>query len=288
MRPPPRRYQALGAAIIAGAVTARYAAKWRRRRSLRMGEQRERGVTGGRYFVGIDLTDPTVVAPRACDVAVLDPNLGCTFSQWDYQQDGLGIVPDAALGRSFVLAIDGPQGLAGEPDATVRESEKAVNAPARTPYDLPSNGRPYAGFVAGSARLFHALATSGSRFRLLGLGDAPLRDANLMEVFPGAAWRSLGGTTLPAKRSLEGRRQRFALLAAEGMELPEGELPTDDQLDAAMAAWTAYCLSAGRARLEGRAPRLDAATGVIREGYIVQPYPVEAEVDVEAGPVAPV
>jgi len=288
VRPLPRRYQALGAAIVAAAVTARYAAKWRRRRSRRLGEQRERGVTSGRYFVGIDLTDPTVVAPCACDVAVLDPNLVCSFSLWDYQQDGLGIVPDAVLGRSFVLAIDGPQGLAGAPEDTVRESERAANTPGRTPYELPSSEHPYAGFTAGSVRLFHALAIGGARFRLLGLGDAPVRDANLMEVFPGGGWRSLGGAALPSKRSLQGRRQRRAMLVAEGVEFPPDELPTDGQLDAAMAAWTAYCLSTGRARLEGQAPQFDAPARVIREGYIVQPHQIDAAADVETGLVAPV
>ena len=122
-------------------------------------------------FVGVDLTDPAASAPRPCDIAVLDGELTCTFSQWDYREDGLSIVPAQVVGRPFVLAIDGPQGLAGEPGATVRESERSVNAPGRSPYELPSNGRPYAGFIAGSVRLFHALVTSGARFRLLGLND---------------------------------------------------------------------------------------------------------------------
>ena len=288
MRVPPRRYQAMGAAIVAGAITARYVAKWRRRRSRRLGEQLERDTPTGRYFIGVDLTDPAAGTPRPCDVAVLDGDLTCIFSQWDYREDGLSIVPPMVVGRPFVLAIDGPQGLAGQPGATVRESERIVNAPGRTPYELPSNGRPYSGFIAGSVRLFHSLVTSGARFRLLGLNDVPVREANLMEVFPGGGWRVLAGSPLPAKRSAEGRRRRFDLLGAQGVSFPNGPVPTDDQLDAAMAAWTAYCMVTGNARLEGGAPVLDASTGVIREGYIVQPAGVPAAAYVEGGPVAPV
>lgn len=288
MKVPPRRYQAMGAAIVAGAVTARYVAKWRRRRSRRHGDEGTRDAPTGRYFVGVDLTDPTISTPRPCDVAVLDGDLACTFSQWAYREDGLSILPDLVIGRPFVLAIDGPQGLAGEPDATVRESERIVHAPGRTPYILPSNGSPYAGFIAGSVRLFHNLVTSGARFRLLGLNDVPVRDANLLEVFPGGGWRVLAGSPLPAKRSAEGRRRRFELLAGQGVSFPAGPVPTDDQLDAAMAAWTAYRLSAGDARLEGTAPFLDASASAIREGYIVQPAGVSTTSDVEGGPVAPV
>jgi len=288
MRAPPRRYQAMGAVIIAGAITARYVAQWRRRRSRRLGDQSERETPAGRLFVGVDLTDPTVGTPRPCDVAVLDGGLRCSFSVWDYREDALGILPAIAVGRSFVLAIDGPQGLAGQPGATVRESERIVNAPGRSPYDLPSNGGPYSGFIAGSVRLFHSLVTSGARFRLLGLNDVPVREANLMEVFPGGGWRVLAGSPLPAKRSDEGRRRRFELLAAQGVSFPEGPVPTDDQLDAAMAAWIAYCMATGNARLEGSVPVLDTSAAVIREGYIVLPAGVPVVAYVEGGPVAPV
>ena len=266
-----RWYGAAGASLIAAGITARYVAKWRRGRSLRRAGQGDRGGLGGRYFVGLDLSDPYAAKKRPCDVAVLDPELGCTFAQWSYKEDGAGIIPDRALGRSFILAIDGPQGLAGEPDATVRESERIVNAPGRSAYDFPPEGRPYAGLITGSVKLFHRLVISGSRFRLLGMDDIPVSDANLIEVFPGGAWKVVSEEPLPPKRTPDGRRARFELLQSLEITFSSDDLPTHDQLDAAMAAWVAYAFNEGSAKAEGRPPVLDAEAGVVREGYVVQP-----------------
>ena len=281
MRGSPRVYGAAGASVLAAAVTARYIAKWRQRRTMRRGNG-GREVGGGRCFIGLDLSDPTAVQKRPCDYAVLDSDLVCTFGQWDYREDASHIIPDRALGRSFILAIDGPQGLAGSSEATMRESERRVNAPGRTPFTLPTDGRPYSGLIAGSVRLFHRLVESGRRFRLLGLDGTPASDTTLIEVFPGGAWKLVSnGTQLPAKRTLEGRRARTELLSELGVQLPSEDTPTDDQLDAAMAAWTAYKLWVGEAVIEGEGPRLDVEAGVIREGYVVQPAPAPATEDAE-------
>ena len=274
-------YGAAGASVLAAAVTARYIAKWRQRRTTGHGGGREIG--GGRCFIGLDLSDPTAQQQRPCDYAVLDTELVCTFGQWDYREDGSHIIPDRAVGRSFILAIDGPQGLAGAPDSTMRESERRVNAPGRTPFTLPTDGRPYAGLITGSVRLFHRLVESGRRFRLLGLDGTPASDTTLIEVFPGGAWKLVSnGTQLPAKRTLDGRRTRTELLTELGVQLPDGDTPTNDQLDAAMAAWTAYKLWVGEAVIEGEGPRLDTETGVIREGYVVQPAPAPETEDTES------
>ena len=265
-------YSAAGASALAAAVTVRYVAKWRRRRTMR--SVGERGGAGGPCFIGLDLSDPTARNPRPCDYAVMDADLVCAFGQWEYREDGARIIPDQAIGRSFILAVDGPQGLAGAPDAKVRESERLVRAPGRTPYALPEPGSaPYAGLIAGSVRLFAALVASGSRFRLLGLNGTPASDATLIEAFPGGAWKALAdGARLPAKRTAEGRRVRAEMLAGLGMRLPDGAAPTDDQLDAAVAAWTAHKLWVGEADAVGEPPALDGA-GVIREGYVVMPSP---------------
>ncbi len=246
----------------------------------------ERGVGGGRVFIGLDLTDPTAATPRKCDYAVLDSDLNCVFGQWTYKEDGAGIIPEPALGRSFILAVDGPQGLASDAGATMRESERLVNAPGHSTYDLPENGTPFAGFIAGSVRLFHHLVVSGSRFRLLGYDGAPASDATLLEVYPGAAWKLLAGQPLARKTSLEGRQQRVELLESLGVRLPESSPPTHDQLDAAMAAWTAYKFRRGEVTVMGRAPELDDAAGVIREGYIVQPAkPLDDTMEDQVAPV---
>ena len=271
MRGNPRVYGAAGASVLAAAVTARYIAKWRQRRTMQhRGGGREIG--GGRCFIGLDLSDPTAAQQRPCDYAVLDTELVCTFGQWDYREDASHIIPDRAIGRSFILAIDGPQGLAGSPDAAMRASERRVNAPGRTPYTLPADGKPYSGLIIGSVRLFQRLVESGSRFRLLGLDGTPASNATLIEVFPGGAWKVISnGTKLPKKRTLEGRQARTEMLTTLGVQLPSEDSFTDDQLDAAIAAWTAYKLWLGEAVIEGEGPRWDADAGVIREGYVVQP-----------------
>jgi hypothetical protein len=275
--PPPKVYPAAGAAIIAAAFTARYVAKWRRRRTMRR-DGAHHGLGGGRCFIGLDLTDPTAAKPRPCDVAVLDGQMQLTFSQWAYREDGAGIIPPKALGRAFVLAVDGPQGLAGEPDATMRESERRVNAPGRTPFAFPEDERPYAGLITGSVRLFLRLVTSGSRFRLLGLDGVPPEDTTLIEAFPGGAFRKLADGQLPAKRTEEGRQARLALLQGLGLVFPDpATLPTPDQLDAAMAAWVAMRFHEGAAHAEGAAPEMDEVAGVVREGYIIMPGDPEPE-----------
>ena len=265
-------YSAAGASVVAAAVTARYVAKWRRRRTMRSGGERD--AAGGTRFIGLDLSDPTARNPRPCDYAVMDSDLVCAFGQWEYREDGARIIPDEAIGRSFVLAVDGPQGLAGAPEAKVRESERLVRAPGRTPYETPEPGSgPYAGLIAGSVRLFASLVAGGSRFRLLGLNGTPASDATLIEAYPGGAWKALAdGASLPAKRTAEGRRVRAEMLAGLGLQLPPDAEPTDDQLDAAIAAWTAYKLRIGEADAVGEPPALDAG-GVIREGYVVMPAP---------------
>ena len=232
-----------------------------------------------RYFVGLDMVDPLAIRPRPCDGAVMDPDLRCQFFQWDYRTDGAGIIPQTAASRSFVLAIDGPQGLARFPEARARQCEHAIQSrnrvgvPARTPYALPATRMPksFADFVEGSVVLFYQLVTSGD-FHLLGMNGVQQEKANLLEVYPGAAWKSMAGrAVLPKKTNRAGRKARHDLLSAQGVQFPDSGLPTHDQLDAAMAAWTAYRFAAGHATQMGDAPTLDPEHGVVREGYIVQP-----------------
>ncbi|MBL75449.1 MAG: hypothetical protein CL763_00740 [Chloroflexi bacterium] len=273
----PRVYAAAGATIIAAAVATRYVAKWRKRRYMRRGSG-TREVGGGQVFIGLDLTDPYAINSRPCDYAVLDTDLKCSFGIWNYQEDGTSIIPEMALGRSFILAIDGPQGLAGEPEATVRNSEALVNAPGRTPYDLKLEGKPYQGLIKGSVNLFYKLVTSGSRFRLLGLDGIPLSDTTLIEVYPGGVWKLISSESLPSKRTLSGRYLRAELLTQLGIKFPTSDLPTDDQLDAALAAWIAHKFWLGESSIEGMAPELDEKALTIREGYIVMPkYTLSSE-----------
>jgi predicted nuclease with RNAse H fold len=270
MAPSPRWYPAVGFSLVAGAITARYVAKWKRSRSLgRELQAEQREPSSGRYYVGLDLTDPSARKPRPCDVAILDSSLRCTFSTWDYDDRGASIVPVSVLGRSFILAINGPQGLAKAKDATARQCERELNTQVKTPYALPAKFSP--GFVEGSVKLFHRLVTTGGRFRLLGMDGVSSKDVNLLEVYPGSAWKVLSSKRLPAKTKEEGKQARRVLLEELGIQFLYSDPLNHDQLDAVIAAWTAYCFDRGLTASEGIPPKLDGPGSVLREGFIVQP-----------------
>jgi len=224
-------------------------------------------------FIGIDLSDPFAKRGRPCTRATVRPNFNCIFDEWEYDVTGSQIVPDDILPTQFLVAIDGPQGLAGNPECTMRLSERRLAAAGKSPYAFRPIGQPYAGFVQGSVRLFHSLGKS-QHFQLYGLNNEK-GHANLIEVYPGAAWPLISGRRLPKKNLLAGRQSRYALLMSMGITFsPKYTLevpPTHDQLDAAVAAYIAYLFTLGRTTECGQNPFEDAKLDVLREGWIIQP-----------------
>jgi predicted nuclease with RNAse H fold len=109
---------------------------------------------------------------------------------------------------------------------------------------------------------------------LYGLGSKKL-DTNLIEVYPGAAWPVIAGYTLPKKRLLSGRQSRYVVLLKKGIKFhPDYTVeapPTHDQLDAAMAAYTAYLFTIGKTIDYGQNPFEDERLHILREGFIVHP-----------------
>jgi predicted RNase H-like nuclease len=70
------------------------------------------------------------------------------------------------------------------------------------------------------------------------------------EVHPEVSFRALGGLVLPRKRSWNGQRARVRLLEGAGIHLADCEaddIPADDLLDAAVAAWSAARIAGGSA-----------------------------------------
>lgn len=275
------RWYKAGASIIAAGVAARYIAKWKRGRTLTQRTQDEgRLVNVSKYYIGLDLANPTLDKKdkKASNVAVLDPQLACRFSEWQYNERGEGIIPESALGHSFILSIDRPQGLTGQKGSDSRQSELdikrdvGIGMPCRTSYELLPSDAPFAGLVNASVKLFYQLVTTSGRFRLLGMNGTEPHSANLIEVYPGAAWRVLAGTEkLPRKDTLKGREARRELLEAQGVSFSTRKPPNTDQLDAAIASWTAYCFDINEITEQGIAPVLDELNSVVREGFIIQP-----------------
>jgi len=227
-------------------------------------------------FMGADLVDGCCPSPRPVDIAFLDRLLVCKFDRWDFNFEGEGLLPSAFRSSGFVLAVDGPQGLAGAPSATMRACEKIGGVAGKSPYDFPRTGIPFGGFVTSSVRLFATLWRSGA-YHLHGFPPDPSHQATLIEVYPGKAWHILAKVLKEPppsakKQRLAGRLQRQSLLEAAGLRLPSGTTPTHDQLDAALAALIALRFANGECtRSDGVAPFWDESKQVLREGFIIYP-----------------
>jgi len=226
-------------------------------------------------FTGWDLTDPYSRACRPVDAATVDPRGRVRFSElrWPVPSRDGGF-DSASLEEAFpvdaeeVVVVDGPQALA-QPGASVREAERLLRAPGRTPDVLPIPGRPFAGFVRGSVLLFAGLRAWGG-LPMLDVDTASVGEARLFEAFPGGTWRALAVDKLGAKASREGRERRRGVLEARGLHFPGGELPTHDQLDAAVCAWLGWMTRKAPARVVAvGAPLTVDAHGWLREGRIL-------------------
>ena len=211
-------------------------------------------------FFGVDTTDPFAKHPRDATVAELDNALYLK----DLYEMRMESVPKLPLG---LIAIDGPQGLARLGQKR-RECERLLRTPGFTPDTLPVAGsKPFAGYLRGNILLFQSMVRAGWRLQ-----------QDLIEVFPGAAWPLFYSIPLMAKQTEEGRRQRRGILVRCGIQgLPTAL--THDQLDAVMAAFTAFQFSIGKAVLVG-IPwyRAYGSQGDFpREGFIVQPRGAEPQ-----------
>ena len=227
-------------------------------------------------FLGLDLADPYATRERPSTLAILRPNLICTFVEWQYSQTGEGLPPPSIESAEFTLAIDGPQGLAGEPEMKSRVCERMLRAPGKSPFEFPEASRPYAGFIRGSILLFYTLHTS-ERFSLFGAPGSARVEANLLEVYPGAAWPLLAGVErLANKRTVDGREQRQGIIEGLGVQFPDAVSLTHDHLDAVLCAWIGYRFNQRKTWWIG-APPVESTDEpsrlrVLREGYIVQPF----------------
>lgn len=226
-------------------------------------------------FLGFDLTDPFSRHPRPVDVAEVDGLGRVRLFQVRWPAPGEGrLLSRESLAAAFpveredVWVVDGPHALA-KPGARVREAERLLRAPGRTPDVLPVPGPPFHGFVRGSVLLFSALKASGA-LPLLDVDTPDVRLARLFEAFPGATWKRLAVENLGAKTSIEGRARRKALLEAEGLRFDSGELPSHDALDAALCAWLGWLTRVAPERVTAvGCPAWVDSEGWLREGRIL-------------------
>lgn len=168
------------------------------------------------------------------------------------------------LGAHDLLAVDIPIGLpqgGGDwprpADLAAREllgprRSSVFHAPPRPVFDRES-------YASGNA-LHRELTGKGISRQSWGLRDRVLeaefyvsKNPKTIEVHPEVCFRAMKGMPLEyAKKTWNGQMERRALLAAQGIELPDhldgptGKVPPDDLLDAAAAAWTAWRCATGR------------------------------------------
>jgi predicted RNase H-like nuclease len=144
------------------------------------------------------------------------------------------------VGEVAVLAIDVPIGFG--PREADRAARRFLSGAARTVFTTPPRElleQPFRPGLGISAQA-HALGA-----RILHVTALAAADARIHEVHPEVSFRAMnGGEPLRhRKKSAGGALQRIELLARQGIELGPlgevGDVPLDDVLDAAAAAWTA-------------------------------------------------
>jgi predicted RNase H-like nuclease len=183
---------------------------------------------------------------------------------------------DAAVPDAEVVAIDIPIGLL---DDRVRAADMEARrllggrrnslfmTPVRRALEADDHAAGSAISVAvtgsGISRQAHGLRSRTFEVRAWA-GRAPCR---VVEAHPELCFTEMNGGRPPSatKKSWHGMVERRAALAAAGIELDAvdpavgGLVPIDDVLDAAAAAWTAWRVVAGTARVVPDPPELDAS-----------------------------
>lgn len=91
----------------------------------------------------------------------------------------------------------------------------------------------------------------GLRHRILDVGQVARTDSRIFEVHPEVSFREMNGRPLDySKKTWNGQVLRRRLLRDVGIDIPEepleaGNVPVDDILDAAAAAWSAHRIAMG-------------------------------------------
>lgn len=182
-------------------------------------------------YLGVDITDRYVDAPRPMDVCGIELRHGSLVPHfWTWSWGASGPVDVSALlsevNSARAVMLDGPQGLA-RIRCAIRSAERSLAAAGKTSDIRPPSNRPYGGFIASSLDLLAA-------FHRAGLVPGSASSTRVCEVYPAAIWTRLA-RRLSNKRRRAGREARAALLEALGIALP-GNAPGHDALDACAAA----------------------------------------------------
>jgi len=170
-----------------------------------------------------------------------------------------------------VLAVDIPIGLPGGKE--LRQCDLAAKAflkpksssvfftPPRPVLEAPTyqegNRLSWRDYERGVSAQAYALGQ-----KILEVDPIAARDERIIEVHPEVCFRAMkDGPLIYSKKSWNGQMERRSLLESKDIPLQDvlegaGEVPPDDLLDAAAAAWSAWRMATGNANVLP-----DSATG---------------------------
>jgi predicted nuclease with RNAse H fold len=229
---------------------------------------------------GIDLGSPTGLSY----VAFLKDTQFYFTAYVPTPQQPLPPVPSAWPEPQCTL-VDGPQSLPAK-GRTRRAADEAANTPTRV---LPPDRKAleetkiYRGLIQNGIDIFWWAYESG-RYTIPGLEK---RGPILGETYPSFVLKQqFPGLYKKVKERLKEEKKKKAnslsysqviweALLANGFTCPGVLLPTADQVDAALAAFTAliYLNNGQPAHMHyGEAPTVDKKAHVLREGFLVAPY----------------
>lgn len=172
-------------------------------------------------------------------------------------------LPDLAghYDRASIVGLDIPIGLPDPPPRRADDEARAFVGPRRSSVfpALPAPLLPIATYAAAleECRRRYGAGISKQAFNLSHRirEAATSEDVRLREIHPEVAFAAMAGRHLGhPKRTWNGQMDRRALLAQQGIDLPNdlpgiaGVVPPDDVLDAAAVAWSAHRIARGEAQ----------------------------------------
>lgn len=193
--------------------------------------------------VGVDAYRRGWVGVVADHAGVVDTLIAPTFA------DLLETMRDAVA-----IGVDIPIGLPTEGPRAADLAARAFVGPRRSSvFPTPSRAALAAGSYAEARVVAPSLSAQSFAIGKRILEVDGCLEERVFEVHPEVSFAALAGQSLQhPKRSWNGQHERRGLLARAGLELPEriaaGEVPVDDVLDAAVAAWSAERKARGEAQ----------------------------------------
>jgi predicted RNase H-like nuclease len=182
-------------------------------------------------------------------------------------------IADVISDPASVIGVDIPLGEstagARQAEARARQLLGARHSTVFTPPPLSTASAPSYEAACSLARELTGKAMSRQAWHLLPkmIDAAPFWQVSperIREIHPECSFAEMNGAPLTSrKRTAEGRRERIALLARQGVFLEGSPLagchaPSDDVIDAAAVAWSARRVACGRARCMPDPPERDS------------------------------